>query len=201
MSVDVITFGCRLNTYESEVIRRQAQAAGVRDAVVFNTGPTTISDFVTQRRRNHAGHLYLKSKYGYAVSSIQNKRVAKVALKEIWGAIRPMAALIFLAYLTLKAWDIGGGGAAQPDPRAVARACAYLGLLIAAVTVVARLLFRGALYFDLTAAAVLQIVLHGFAGIHYLVAGTISVLLLAATLTWRVLRARSAGQAISGGQP
>ena len=112
-----------------------------------------------------------------------------------------MAALIFLAYLTLKAWDIGGGGAAQPDPRAVARACAYLGLLIAAVTVVARLLFRGALYFDLTAAAVLQIVLHGFAGIHYLVAGTISVLLLAATLTWRVLRARSAGQAISGGQP
>ena len=27
MSVDVVTFGCRLNAYESEVIRRQAQAA------------------------------------------------------------------------------------------------------------------------------------------------------------------------------
>ena len=28
VSVDVVTFGCRLNAYESEVIRRQAQAAG-----------------------------------------------------------------------------------------------------------------------------------------------------------------------------
>ena len=37
MSVDIVTFGCRLNAAESEVIRRQAGAAGVRDAVVFNT--------------------------------------------------------------------------------------------------------------------------------------------------------------------
>ena len=47
--------------------------------IVYNTGPDSVSDFVRQRRRNHAGHLYLKSKYGYAVSSIQNTRVAKVA--------------------------------------------------------------------------------------------------------------------------
>ena len=30
MTVDVITFGCRLNAYESEVIRRNAEAAGPR---------------------------------------------------------------------------------------------------------------------------------------------------------------------------
>ena len=30
MGVDVVTFGCRLNAYESEVIRRKAQAAGPR---------------------------------------------------------------------------------------------------------------------------------------------------------------------------
>ena len=30
MSIDVLTFGCRLNTYESEVIRRHAVAAGPR---------------------------------------------------------------------------------------------------------------------------------------------------------------------------
>ena len=41
MSVDVLTFGCRLNTYESEVIRRQAGAAGVVDAVVVNTCAVT----------------------------------------------------------------------------------------------------------------------------------------------------------------
>src|ERR1700730_17344840 len=37
MGVDVVTFGCRLNACESEVIRREAQAAGVTDTVVVNT--------------------------------------------------------------------------------------------------------------------------------------------------------------------
>ena len=41
MAVDVVTFGCRLNAYESEVIRRQADAAGVSDAVVVNTCAVT----------------------------------------------------------------------------------------------------------------------------------------------------------------
>src|ERR1700686_20472 len=41
MSVDVVTFGCRLNTYESEVIRRHAIAAGLADVVVVNTCAVT----------------------------------------------------------------------------------------------------------------------------------------------------------------
>jgi threonylcarbamoyladenosine tRNA methylthiotransferase MtaB len=41
MSVDVITFGCRLNAQESEVIREQAQAAGLADTVVVNTCAVT----------------------------------------------------------------------------------------------------------------------------------------------------------------
>ena len=41
MSIDVVTFGCRLNTYESEVIRRGADAAGLDDAVVVNTCAVT----------------------------------------------------------------------------------------------------------------------------------------------------------------
>ncbi len=41
MSVAVVTFGCRLNLYESEVIRREAEAAGLRDALVFNTCAVT----------------------------------------------------------------------------------------------------------------------------------------------------------------
>jgi glycosyltransferase involved in cell wall biosynthesis len=84
---------------EAFVIQRGMTVRYAPDAVVYNTGPDTIHDFVTQRRRNHAGHLYLKSKYGYAVSSIQNTRVAKIALKEIWGAIRLVWALFLLAIL------------------------------------------------------------------------------------------------------
>ena len=41
MTVDVVTFGCRLNAYESEVIRREATAAGVENAVVVNTCAVT----------------------------------------------------------------------------------------------------------------------------------------------------------------
>lgn len=41
MSIDVVTFGCRLNVYESEVIRREAAAAGLDDAVVMNTCAVT----------------------------------------------------------------------------------------------------------------------------------------------------------------
>jgi threonylcarbamoyladenosine tRNA methylthiotransferase MtaB len=41
MSVDVVTFGCRLNTYESEIIRRAALAAGVSGTVVVNTCAVT----------------------------------------------------------------------------------------------------------------------------------------------------------------
>ena len=41
MSIDVVTFGCRLNTYESEIIKREAERAGVADAVVVNTCAVT----------------------------------------------------------------------------------------------------------------------------------------------------------------
>ena len=41
MSVDVLTFGCRLNAYESEVIRRNAEAAGLVDVVIVNTCAVT----------------------------------------------------------------------------------------------------------------------------------------------------------------
>ncbi len=51
MSIDVVTFGCRLNTFESEVIRREASAAGLDDAVVVNTCAVT-AEAVRQARQN-----------------------------------------------------------------------------------------------------------------------------------------------------
>ncbi len=50
MSLDVVTFGCRLNIAESEVIRDAASAAGVADAVVFNTCAVT-GEAVKQARQ------------------------------------------------------------------------------------------------------------------------------------------------------
>jgi cellulose synthase/poly-beta-1,6-N-acetylglucosamine synthase-like glycosyltransferase len=82
---------------EALVVRHGLQVKYAPDAVVYNTGPTTIPDFVRQRRRNHAGHLYLKHKYGYAVSSIQNGRVARAASKELWGIVQLLWVLFLLA--------------------------------------------------------------------------------------------------------
>jgi threonylcarbamoyladenosine tRNA methylthiotransferase MtaB len=50
MSVEVVTFGCRLNAAESEVIRREAERAGVRDTVVVNTCAVT-AEAVRQARQ------------------------------------------------------------------------------------------------------------------------------------------------------
>jgi threonylcarbamoyladenosine tRNA methylthiotransferase MtaB len=50
MSVDVISFGCRLNTYESEVARRLAEEAGLDGAVIVNTCAVT-AEAVRQARQ------------------------------------------------------------------------------------------------------------------------------------------------------
>jgi threonylcarbamoyladenosine tRNA methylthiotransferase MtaB len=50
MTVDVVTFGCRLNAAESEVIRREATGAGFSDTVVVNTCAVT-SEAVRQARQ------------------------------------------------------------------------------------------------------------------------------------------------------
>ncbi|MDX2095932.1 MAG: tRNA (N(6)-L-threonylcarbamoyladenosine(37)-C(2))-methylthiotransferase MtaB [Alphaproteobacteria bacterium] len=41
MSIEIVTFGCRLNTYESEVMKRHASAAGLTDTLIFNTCAVT----------------------------------------------------------------------------------------------------------------------------------------------------------------
>ncbi|KSB88304.1 tRNA (N(6)-L-threonylcarbamoyladenosine(37)-C(2))-methylthiotransferase MtaB [Caulobacter vibrioides] len=48
--VDVVTFGCRLNAYESEAMRARAAADGLSDAVVFNTCAVT-NEAVRQARQ------------------------------------------------------------------------------------------------------------------------------------------------------
>jgi threonylcarbamoyladenosine tRNA methylthiotransferase MtaB len=48
--IEIITFGCRLNAYESEVMREHANAAGLSDAVIVNTCAVT-AEAVRQARQ------------------------------------------------------------------------------------------------------------------------------------------------------
>src|SRR6266436_6238555 len=51
MSVEVVTFGCRLNAFESEVILREAESAGLTDTVVINSCAVT-NKAVAQARQS-----------------------------------------------------------------------------------------------------------------------------------------------------
>jgi len=53
------------------------------DAIVYNTGPKTVVDFLEQRRRIYCGHLELKKKFNYKAASLNNFLVLKIILKNI----------------------------------------------------------------------------------------------------------------------
>lgn len=88
-----------------------------------------------------------------------------------------IAAIIFMAYLTLKAWDIGGKGmpGKLPDPRSTAWVCAWITLGLASAIAVLRLLAYRQRWMILSGAALLQVVLNGVFGVDYLIAGAIAL--------------------------
>jgi threonylcarbamoyladenosine tRNA methylthiotransferase MtaB len=51
MSVDIVTIGCRLNAFEAEVIRREAEGAGLQDTIVINSCAVT-NEAVAQARQS-----------------------------------------------------------------------------------------------------------------------------------------------------
>jgi threonylcarbamoyladenosine tRNA methylthiotransferase MtaB len=51
MAVDIVTFGCRLNAFEAEVIRREAESAGLSDTIVINSCAVT-NEAVAQARQS-----------------------------------------------------------------------------------------------------------------------------------------------------
>jgi threonylcarbamoyladenosine tRNA methylthiotransferase MtaB len=51
MSVEVVTFGCRLNAFESEVIAREADSVGLADTIIINSCAVT-NEAVAQARQS-----------------------------------------------------------------------------------------------------------------------------------------------------
>ncbi|WP_051334592.1 tRNA (N(6)-L-threonylcarbamoyladenosine(37)-C(2))-methylthiotransferase MtaB [Bradyrhizobium sp. Ai1a-2] len=51
MTIDVVTFGCRLNAFESELIRHEAENAGLADTIVINSCAVT-NEAVAQARQS-----------------------------------------------------------------------------------------------------------------------------------------------------
>ena len=52
----------------------------VPSAVVYNRGPATVGDFLRQRRRIFAGHVYVHDTLGYRVSTMESYRILLLRL-------------------------------------------------------------------------------------------------------------------------
>lgn len=53
----------------------------VPEAIVHNRGPETIQDFLRQRRRIYAGHIYVHDMLGYRVSTMKGMRILWILLR------------------------------------------------------------------------------------------------------------------------
>jgi len=69
------------------------------EAIVYNRGPTTVRDWLRQRRRIHAGHLRIVEQQGYSASTMSSSRVLRALAGS--GSFRNPRAL---------AWSIGTVG-------------------------------------------------------------------------------------------
>lgn len=72
---------------EAQIKKQGYQVVYVPEAVVYNKGPGTISDLLCRRRRIHAGHLALKNRERYSVSTMYGPGMFVLLLKNMdWNA-------------------------------------------------------------------------------------------------------------------
>jgi len=74
----------------------------VPTAVVYNKGPETVADFLSQRRRIYAGHLAVRDTLGYSVSTMSVRRILATLLRDL--DLRPLHFLWTWALVGLEAY-------------------------------------------------------------------------------------------------
>ncbi|HJZ88239.1 MAG TPA: glycosyltransferase [Polyangia bacterium] len=68
---------------EAHVVAQGYALRYLPDALVVNRGPDNIREFIDQRRRIAAGHFWLRDSTGYAVSTLDARRIVKHALQHL----------------------------------------------------------------------------------------------------------------------
>lgn len=76
------------------------------EAVVYNRGPSSLSNFVKQRRRVFSGHMQIKDELGYEVSTMDVLKVMSATLEYATsgGVSSAKEALWMLAAIAIECW-------------------------------------------------------------------------------------------------
>src|SRR5260221_1916153 len=94
--LDIVTFGCRLNVYESEIMRARATAAGLSDAVIVNTCAVTAEaerqarQTIRRLRRDRPGARIIVT--GCAAQIDPARFAAMAEINEVIGNIEKLTA-------------------------------------------------------------------------------------------------------------
>jgi hypothetical protein len=74
----------------------------VPTAVVYNKGPETVADFLSQRRRIYAGHLAVRDTLGYNVSTMSASKILATLVQNL--NLRPRPFVWTWAVVALEAY-------------------------------------------------------------------------------------------------
>jgi threonylcarbamoyladenosine tRNA methylthiotransferase MtaB len=118
MSVDILTFGCRLNTYESEVMR--AHTAHLTDTVVVNTCAVTAE---AERQARQAIRRAQRERPGAAI--VVTGCAAQIA-PERWAALPGVTRVLGNSEKLLAESWVAGSGAGVGDIMAARETAAHL---------------------------------------------------------------------------
>lgn len=87
---------------EAIVVARETDLRYVPEALVYNKGASSVRDFLKQRRRIYAGHLWLEREQEYKVSTKNVGGILSVLLEEL--EMRPRALLWTAGGVFLEFW-------------------------------------------------------------------------------------------------
>jgi len=94
------------------------------EAIVYNRGPTTVRDWLRQRRRIHAGHLRIVEQQGYSASTMSSPRVLRALMGSgSFSTPRGFAWTIGTVGLEATARALGRYDAARRRPQHVWEMC------------------------------------------------------------------------------
>lgn len=87
---------------ETEIKKNNYQIFYVPQAIINNKGPETINDFLRQRRRIYAGHLWLKDEFKHTVATMDGVEIFKLLIKHLnWQSPRELFFTPFVIILEI----------------------------------------------------------------------------------------------------